>query len=154
MVNISFRSEVKCNRNSEYNLCNGSELGSFSLTVLVISVIAFCPIAHRNMSFISASNSSWYCGSISLLFVIVDRSRSFVILVYCTNFRHHMFALVQSCFSSVGMVSFCVQVCSTVLFIVSLGGGCSPGCDPVIIMFLSPFLVGLFVLSSTVSDFR
>ena len=57
-----------------YNLCNGSELGSLSLTVLVISVIAFCSIAHRNMSFISVSNWSRYCGSISLLFVILMRT--------------------------------------------------------------------------------
>ena len=40
----SVRSGVKYNRNNEYSLCNGNELGSLSLTVLVISVIAFCPL--------------------------------------------------------------------------------------------------------------
>ena len=47
----TFLSGVTCSRNSVYSLCNGSELGSFSLTVFVISVIAVCPIVHRIMSF-------------------------------------------------------------------------------------------------------
>ena len=120
----TFLSGVKCSLNNVYSLYNGSELGSLSLTVLVISVTAFWPpIAHRNISFISVSNCSRYCGSISLLFVIFERSRSLVIFMYCTNFRHHMFALVKSCFSSVGMVSFCVHVRSLVLFSVSFGNG-------------------------------
>ena len=52
----TFLSGVKCSRNSVYSLCNGSELGYLSLTVFVISVIAVCSIAHKNMSFISSSS--------------------------------------------------------------------------------------------------
>ena len=51
----TFLSCVKCSRDNVYILHNGSELGSLSLTVLVISVLGFCPIADRNISFISAS---------------------------------------------------------------------------------------------------
>ena len=52
----TFLPDVKCSRNNVYSLCRGSELGSFSLTVFVISVIAVFPIAHKNLSFISSSN--------------------------------------------------------------------------------------------------
>ena len=90
----TFLSGVKCSRNNVYNLYNGSELGSLSLTALFYSVIAFCLIAHKNISFISVSNWSRYCGSLSLLFGIFERSKSLVIFIFCTNFRHHMLALV------------------------------------------------------------
>ena len=81
----TFLSGVKCKRNSVYSLCNGKMLGSRSLTVLVISVSALCPIAHRKVSFMSISSCSRYCGSISLEFVIIDKSISLVILIYCTT---------------------------------------------------------------------
>ena len=51
LLSCTFLSGVKCRRNSVYSLCNGSELGSLSLTVFVISVIAVCPDAQRNMPF-------------------------------------------------------------------------------------------------------
>ena len=119
----TFRSGVYCNRNRAYSLCSGRELGSLSLTVLVISVRAFCPIAQRKMYFSSVSNCSRYCGNISLEFTIGEMSISFVIFTYWTNFRHHRFAFVLSFFSRLGMDSFWVQVRSPVLIEVSLSGG-------------------------------
>ena len=119
----TFRSGVYCSWNRVYSLCSGRELGSLSPTVLVISVSAFCPIAHRNISFISVSNCSRYCGNISLEFTIGEMSISFAIFTYWTNFRHHKFALELSYFSRLGMDSFWVQVCSPVFIEVSLSGG-------------------------------
>ena len=46
-----FLSGVMYSPNNVYNLYNGKALGSFSLTVFVISVSALCPIAYRNVSF-------------------------------------------------------------------------------------------------------
>ena len=147
-----FLTGVKCRRNSVYSLCNGSELGSLSLSVFVISVIAVCPSAQRNMSFISDPNWSRYCGSISLLLVVVDRSMSYVISIYWTNFRHRKFALVWSFFSNVGMVSFCVQIGSAALFIVSLVSRCPLACDTADVDAFPPFL-GVFSGSSSYDFF-
>ena len=66
---------------------------------------------------------------------------TFVNFVYWTNFLHHLLALAWSCFSSVRMVSFWVQVRSTVLFFVSFSSICPPCCVPVDICALSPSLV-------------
>ena len=52
----TFVSGVKCKRNRVYSLCSGKVLGSRSLTILVISVNALCPIAHKKVSFISSSS--------------------------------------------------------------------------------------------------
>ena len=117
----TFLSGVKCKQNRVYSLCSGGMLGSRSLTVLFISVSALCPIAHRKASFISSSSCSWYFGSISLEFVMIDRSISLGILIYCTNFRHQRFALELSYFSRPGMDRFCVHVRSPVLSVWSLG---------------------------------
>ena len=79
----TFLSGVNCSQNSVYSLYNRSELGSLSSTVFVISVIAFCPFAQKNMSFISVfiwSRSVLW----QYLFIVryIDRSKSFVISVY------------------------------------------------------------------------
>ena len=103
----TFLSGVKCKRNRVYSLCRGKMLGSRSLTVLVISV--------------SALSCSQYCGSICLEFVIIDRSISLVILIYCTNFRHQRFALELSYFSRLGMDNFWVHVRSHDFSVWSLG---------------------------------
>ena len=105
----TFLSGVKCKRNSVYSLCSGKMLGLRSLTVLVISVSALCPSAHRKVSFISSSSCYWYCGGISLEFVKIDRTISLVILIFCTNFRHQRFPLKLSYFSRLGINNFWVQ---------------------------------------------
>ena len=120
-LGCTFFSGVKCRRNKVYNLSNGRTLDSRSLTALVISVNALCPIAHRKVSFISSSSWSRNCGSISFEFVMVDKSMSLVIFIYCTNSRHQRFALELWCFSKLGMDNFWVQVRSPVLYVDSLG---------------------------------
>ena len=65
----------------------------------------------------------------------------FVIFIYWTNFLHHMLALAWSCFSSVGMVSFWVQIRSTVLFFVSFGSSRPPCCVPADVCVFSLSLV-------------
>ena len=106
----TFLSGVKCKQKKLYSLCSGRALSSRSLTVFVISAIALCPIAHRNVSFISSSSCSRNCGSTSFELAMIDKSISFVISMYCANFRHQRFALELSCFSRLGMDSFWVHV--------------------------------------------
>ena len=117
----TFLSGLKYSQNKVYNLYNGRALGSRFLTVFVISVSALCPIAHRNVSFISSSSWSRKCGSASFELAIVDKLISFVNLMYCTNLRHQRFALELSCSSKLGMDSFWVHVRSAALNVVSPG---------------------------------
>ena len=114
----------KCNRKRVYSLYSGKDLGSLSLTVVVNSEVSFWPIAHRSMSFISVSSCSQYFGSISPVFVIAERSMSLVIFTFCTNFCHYKFLMELSYFSKLVINSFCVQVCSPVLVIVSYSSCC------------------------------
>ena len=110
----TFLSGVKCSRNKLYSLHNGIALGSRSLTIFVISVNACCPIAHRNVSFITSFSWSQYCRNTSFELVISDMSISFDLLMYWR------FALELSCFSMLRMDNFLVQVRSLALNYVSL----------------------------------
>ena len=92
----AFLSGEKCKWKKVYNLYNGRTLGSRFLTVFVIPVSALCPIAHRNVSFFSSSSWSRNFVSTSFKLVMIDKSMSFVIYTYCTNFRHQRFALELS----------------------------------------------------------
>ena len=69
---------VKCKPDKVYHVCSGRALGYRSLTVFVISVSAFCPIAHRNVFFISSSRWSRNCGSIYFELVMIEK-----IVVFC-----------------------------------------------------------------------
>ena len=110
------------------------------LTVLVISVIAFCPVAHRNMYFISIScYSSFLKIQVLCHFYVLDKFPP----------PHVCFGVIlflQCC--NVGMVSFCVQGRSAVLFIVSFSSSCSLECDSAGVIVLSPLLATTFVLLS------
>ena len=92
-----FRSGIKCSLNRAYRRYNGSEVGSFSLTVFVISVNADCPIAQIKTSFFPLLVGLCFVATLlwSLSFLICPTLESFLcigqtfstrVLLWCGHF--------------------------------------------------------------------